>query len=124
STDFEAELDPIPVSTWAAFGIAPRPAVVLRMPVKKPRALPEIPRVGGPLVVCMTAVRAVKGVVLGPGEQPLADARVTLPSLTLSTRTDARGCFGFETIPAEPRTIEVRVEVKGTARSVTQDLDA
>lgn len=98
--DFQVELDPIPITVWTAFGVDPRPSFVLRVPVRKERPEPETPRVREPLRVQSSLVASFHGVVLGPGDIPLAGCRVEVPSLNLATSTDHQGRFRFPGMPA------------------------
>lgn len=119
--EYEADFSPLPVTAWTAFGVKPRPSFVLRVPARRPRPAPPVPRVRKPLV--MQAVPAVTlfGMVLGPGDFPLAGAHVQIPAMQLSTRTDAQGRFRFAALPAEPRGRHLRVTAKGRTQDMTVD---
>jgi len=54
----------------------------------------------------------VHGVVLGPGEVGIADARIEWVDLNLWTRTDSRGRFRFPSAPPL-ESARLRVLVKG-----------
>jgi len=82
--ELEVELEPIASQLWTAFGIAPRPSFILRLPlpaewpapqpVKAPPVTQEIAPAAGELV-------PLYGLVLGPNEIPLASARVEMIAL-------------------------------------------
>lgn len=124
SAEFEVDLDLVPVSVWRAFGVAPRPSFVLRVPLQRERPEPEVKLVRGPLEVETSPVQSLQGVVLGPQEVPLVGARVELPALRLSTRTDSKGRFHFSTVPAGPSAKLLRITAKGRELSVKTEGDA
>lgn len=124
SSEVEVELDPVPVSVWRAFGVAPRPSFVLRVPLQQERLEPAVQLVRAPLKVDTSPVQSLQGVVLGPNEIPLVGARVELPGLRLSTRTDSKGRFHFSTVPAEPSAKLLRITAKGRELSVKTEGDA
>jgi hypothetical protein len=116
--DVEVDLAPLEGSEWAAFGTPPRPSFLLRVPMRKDQEQPPTKYVRGPLVVSTTTVASLYGRVVGPGDLPIPDALVELPSLELSERTDTRGYFRFATIPADPAAVVLRVVAKGREVSV------
>jgi len=123
TAEFEVEPDPVPLAVWSGFGIPPRPSFVLRAPLRIERPEPQVKRVLMPLVVNTAPMIALDGVVLGPGDFPLAEARVELPALQLSTHTDYKGRFHFGAIPAGPPGMQVRVNAKGREVTVSTSTD-
>ena len=115
---FDVELAPPPVALWAALGVAPRPAFRLRVMLERERPRPAVPRVTQPLIVRVVPARALHGQVLGPGEVPIPQALVELPSLGLSVRTDTRGQFRFASVPADTPLGRLEVRAKGEVLSV------
>jgi Pvc16 N-terminal domain len=111
--DFEVLLAPTPPETWLALGASPRPAFVLQVPVRQARPEPAVPRVRGPLVVRGVGLAPLAGVVLGPGDIPVAAARVEVPSAGAVAETDPDGRFRFPMLPVEPRQKLVRVRARG-----------
>jgi hypothetical protein len=111
--DLEVDAASIPISAWEAFGVAPRPSFVLRVPLRRERPDTTAPRVRGPLVVHAVAMVPMRGRVVGPGDVPLTGARVEVPSLNLSASTDRNGNFYFAGVPAEPSTVRLRVKARG-----------
>jgi hypothetical protein len=109
---FDVELTPLSADAWAALGVAPRPSFVVRLTVRMERPEPEAKPVLKPLVLQEAGLARLFGVVLGPGDVPLAAAHVDLPSLSLSVETDARGRFAFAAVPAEPKQLRVRVRAR------------
>lgn len=110
---YEALLKPVAAETWTALGTIPRPSFLLRVPVRMERATPVVPRVRSPIDVDSAPMTQFFGVVVGPGDIPLAGARVELPSLQRVTRTDAKGRFQLTGMAGEPRTTQLRISAKG-----------
>lgn len=113
SPEFEVELAPVPLELWAALGVPPQPAFRLRLPVRRERAEPGFTRVRAPLVIHTSPSEALLGCVVGPGDVPIPGAVVALPTLKLSTRTDARGYFRFPFVPALETLGGLEVRTKG-----------
>jgi len=110
---FEVQLEPTSPATWTALGAAPRPGFVLQVPVRQARPEPVRPRVRGPLVMQGVGLAPFSGVVLGPGDIPVANARVEVPSAEAVAETDPEGRFRFPSLPLEPREKLVRVRARG-----------
>ncbi|HTU01020.1 MAG TPA: Pvc16 family protein [Candidatus Sulfotelmatobacter sp.] len=117
--EFQVELEPVPADVWQAFGIAPRPSFVLRVPLQQARARPKVKLVRAAPVVQTAAMVALQGVVRGPGDIPIAGADVEIPALHLSTRTDSRGRFFFAAVPGGGRPQALRVKAKGQEANMT-----
>jgi hypothetical protein len=116
--EFQVDLEPPPTGTWAALGVKPRPAFILRVPVQRERPLPPATLVKEPLVVHAEPVISIEGQVLGPEELPVYGARVALPQLDVATRTDAQGRFRFGAVPAGATRVHVRAKGKELERTV------
>jgi hypothetical protein len=116
--DFEVELAPVPLELWAALGVAPRPAFRMRLPVRRERAEAPVQHVRFPLIVHASPSEALGGCVVGPGDVPIPGALVELPTLKLSTRTDARGWFRFPFVPALETLGGLEVRAKGAVLHV------
>src|SRR4030081_1248262 len=41
SSEFQVELEPVPMTTWTAFGMPPQPSFVLRVPLRQERQQPQ-----------------------------------------------------------------------------------
>jgi len=109
----EVELDMLPADLWLALGVVPRPAFMLRVPLRLARPEPTAGIVLHPIVINESPLRPLAGRVVGPGDVPLAGARLELPSLHLSTRSDHRGHFIFPPIPADPLPQELVITARG-----------
>jgi hypothetical protein len=120
-SEFEVESEPLPIAVWTAFGVPPRPSFVLRVPLRRERPERIAPLVRQSLVINATTLHSLHGLVLGPEDTPLMNARVELPSLQLATDTDAKGRFYFASVPSEPRAKHLRVRARGCELSITTE---
>jgi hypothetical protein len=111
--EFQIDLEPLSPEVWRAFGTAPRPSFLMRVPLQLPRPEPAVGRVRLPIEVRYSPVTGLRGQVLGPGKIPLAAVRVEIPGLSRSMLTDADGCFRFDNVPLEPAVKRLRIEAKG-----------
>lgn len=116
--EYEVNLEELPVTLWVALGIAPRPALTLWVPCTLEQQERAVKLVRGPLVVHGAPVRSLHGIVLGPGDIPVAGADIELPALQLRGRTDTRGKFFFATVPGESQHFQVVVKARGFQQSV------
>ena len=110
--DWVRDFERIPVATWAAFGVAPQPAFVLRVPVQWERT-EEVKRVLEPLKVIPAEMESWTGVLLGPDDRPIVHATLELTDLQLRTQTDTEGRFRFSAVPSQPRIRHLRIRAKG-----------
>ena len=117
--EFEVELNPIPTTVWAAFGVPPQPGFLLRALLRVAPPEPNIPVVREPISISGSPMTQLNGVVLGPGDVPLARARVEFPALQLATQTDHKGQFRFTAVPTEPTTKQLRIKAKGKMLDTT-----
>ncbi len=97
--DFQVDLEPIPLTAWTAMGVPPQPSFVLRIPLRQERPEPQTKLVRE-LRLESSPLISFHGLLLGPGETPLAGCRVEIPALHLSTITDYKGRFTFPGVPA------------------------
>lgn len=119
---FELELEPIPAELWMGFGLRPRPAFRLTIPLRLHREEKRSPRVRSAVEIQGTTVTGLNGLVVGPGSLPVVNARVELPAIALVTRTDVKGRFWFASVPAEPRMKEFRIQAKSEELTLTLPL--
>jgi hypothetical protein len=106
---------------WSAVGQQPRAGFILTVPLRQPVEVKPPPPVQGPLRVEGVGSRAMEGVVLGPGDVPIPDAFVEIPSLALTTRSDMRGRFRFAAVPTTPAKQQLRVRAKAREFPFTVD---
>lgn len=112
-SDWEVELQLIPPGYWEALGAPPQPCFILRVPLRMERPAPPVQRVRKPLEVMPAPVRSLSGIVLGPGDIPIAGAAIRLPFLNISTASDAAGRFVIPAVPATDRAWRLHVRAKG-----------
>ena len=117
--DFEVSLEPIPLVAWTAFAARPRPAFILRTPLRMERPAPPTKLVRKPMEVKIGPLETLAGVVLTPDDIPVANAYVTLPNFELTERTDAHGRFRFPAVPVEPRAKLLSIRARGQEQRVT-----
>lgn len=118
ATDWDVELGALPPAAWEALGAPLQPSLVLNVPLLEERPARRISRVRFPMVLETGSFRSITGSVLGPGEIPIMDACVDLPSLGRSARTDAQGRFRLPGVPTKPAPASLRVRAKGVEMSV------
>ena len=116
---FGVDLAELPVALWSAFGIAPRPAFILSLPVRREKPMPQTPLVRQPLIIQATLISVAHGRVYGPNNLPLPDAQVVIPALHLSATTDGDGAFRFPNLPHSPAPRSLIVTAKGRSQPVT-----
>lgn len=111
--EFEVELEEVQAQVWRAFGVRPRPSFRIRLPLRVEREDLTSRRVSGPVELRRAPLSPLRGVVTGPEGVLVANARVALPSCSLSTVTDSRGRFAFDAVPALSSTMQVHVLARG-----------
>lgn len=118
--EMEVDLEAISAETWIALHAIPRPAFFLRLLVRQPRPEPDSKYVKQPLILHSAPAVTLVGRVEGPGDIPIAGARIELPMFNRATFTDHHGLFSFATIPAD-LPIRLIVKAKGRVQSVNVD---
>ncbi|MFE9655178.1 carboxypeptidase regulatory-like domain-containing protein [Micromonospora sp. NPDC006431] len=110
---------------WRAFGVAPRPALLVDVPAQIVRPRPPAPPVRHPLRLRQLDMLTLDGRVVGPERQPLAAMRVEVVGTPYATQTDHAGRFRLVGVPHDPDAPDrpVRVRLIGRGRTLTADLD-
>jgi hypothetical protein len=121
--DFDVLFEPLPPESWLAFGVAPRPAFLLQVPVRQEQPQPRAGIVRHPLVVNTVPVRVVQGVVVTTDGVPLTGVRVSLSGISNATTTDAEGRFRLEMAPADGSAQSLRARVRGREHQHTLPQD-
>lgn len=99
---------------WQSLGVRGRPALCVSVLLQRERRRRTVPRVKE-LVTQFSPSRPLAGVVVGPGDVPIAGAFVEVEGLEQSTYSNHRGEFAFRSVPgAEPLPTLV-VRAKGTS---------
>ena len=122
SADFEVELGSPSLEMWTALGVPPRPAFVLRVPMRRELAVRRGPLVRRPIEIEIAPAGPLTGFCLGPEEIPLTGALVEVPALNVSTRSDQDGRFAFSSVPRDATHLLVRATAKG--QTITVDAGA
>jgi hypothetical protein len=109
---------------WQAFGVAPRPALLIDVPARIARPLTPAPPVLHPLRLRQLEMLTFDGRVVGPEEQPLAAMRVEVVGTPYATHTDAAGRFRVVGVPHDPdHPGQVRLRLIGRGRTHTAEVD-
>jgi hypothetical protein len=119
SGEYEVEVGSPGVEMWSALHVPPRPAFVLRVPLRKDLPVRRAPLVRRPMEFEIAPAGPLTGVCVGPEQIPLTGALVEVPSLNVSTRTDHDGRFAFASVPRAATYLLVRATAKG--RTITVD---
>jgi hypothetical protein len=121
ATDSQVSLvfEPIPVETWVALRVRPRPALVVEVPIRVSRPVARMPLVRGPIRVEGVPMVALHGTVLGPGNVPVPGARVRAIDIGASAHTDGDGRFVLPGLPAVGST---RLSVSGKGLHLSTDV--
>jgi hypothetical protein len=113
--DWQVELRQLEPAFWAAFGVAPRPALFLRCPLVVTRPH-RVKAVRHPAEVRLAPVVYLNGRVLTPDDVPVARARVEIAGTQSVTFTDADGHFQLSALP--PRDDGDAAALRVTAKGV------
>jgi hypothetical protein len=114
--DVEVLFRPLEAALWSGFGIAPRPCFFLQVPIRLDRTARRAPMVKE-IATRFVESRRLDGVLLGPGDLPIAGARVELPALRLFAETTPAGRFGFARVPS-PGPYNLVVSARGKVEEV------
>ena len=107
---------------WRAFEVTRhRRFCFISVTVRQPRESVPAPLVTGPLTIKIVEARELTGRLLGPGDQPIADAFIEIPELAVSTRSDAQGWFVFPAVPTGPTEEGLRVTTREREFAFTVD---
>jgi hypothetical protein len=109
----EVDLTPLAPEVWLALGAKPQPSFVIAVPLVQERPQPPIRYVRQPLVVQAGVLQSISGTVVGPGDVPLAGARVEVAGLGIYEQTDDRGRFSFRATPGGAHPLKLRILAKG-----------
>ena len=117
--DFETQLQSIDPAVWVAFGTPPLPAFMLCVPLKLEQPEKLAPLVRSPIEVVGSPMTQLNGVVLGPGNIPIANALIEYPALQRSVHTDHKGRFRFTAVPSKPREKLLHIKARGKEFEIT-----
>jgi hypothetical protein len=116
---FQVDLEPLPPATWQALNLAPAPAFILRTQLIRPRAQTER-FVNQAVDLSASTVVSITGIVVGPGDQPIVNARVEYSATGAVTRTDNKGHFHLvATPPSSKASSQFLIQAKGREQSLS-----
>ncbi|HEU5218712.1 MAG TPA: carboxypeptidase-like regulatory domain-containing protein [Gemmatimonadales bacterium] len=120
------ELDPAPPppAYWQSLGATSRPSLTVSVLLQRARPTHAAPRVREPLVTRWTPSRPLSGVVMGPGDVPIAGALVEVEGAPHSAYSNHRGEFAFSAVPGSEPPPTLLVSAKGTHLRVRVDATA
>ncbi len=114
----ELERDGPAIDLWHALGVEARPALVVREMLERHRPVHAAPLVRRPVVTQWSHTRTISGRVSGPGEVPIAGARIEVVNAGLTTYSDHRGDFVLLGVPVGPPAPVLVVTAKGVRLKV------
>jgi hypothetical protein len=120
----EVESEGLSAEEWIALGIPARPGFVMGVPLRREREAVIAPPVRQPPEIHEAPMRVLRGVLIGVMEDveaPLSDARVVVPGLGQSARSDAAGRFRLTGLPSDPAVRDLVVSAKGRTRRISLD---
>jgi hypothetical protein len=92
----------------AALGLPRMAGIVIRTQANRSHVPKRAPLVRAAAVTHLVPLGTVEGVVLGPGDIPVAGATVSLSGVQRAVRTDGDGRFSFTAPAGQPARIAVR----------------
>jgi len=110
--EFEVDLESVNMAVWQAFGIAPRPAFYLSLPMRVERKDTTKLISTSPELV-YRKMRDLDGVVMGSGNIPIPNGRIKLADMGRSVTADEQGCFHLASIPDKPTKRQFFISAKG-----------
>ncbi len=110
--EFEVDLESVDMVVWQAFGIVPRPAFYLILPMRVEREN-TTKLIRTPPELVYQKMRDLDGVVMGPGNIPVPNGRIKLADLGRSVTADEQGRFHLGSIPAKPSKRQFFISAKG-----------
>jgi hypothetical protein len=110
------ELEPLPPSPtlWESLGTTARPALIASVLLERERRGRKVSRVREPLITRWSPAHPLTGVVMGPGDIPIAGALVEVEGFPLTTYSNHRGEFAFRSVPGVEPPPTLVVSAKGT----------
>ena len=118
--DRTVEAEPVPAALWSALGVPPRPAFLLRVPLRVERYEPNVPLVRRSDVRPSLSFPTLHGRLLVPGAGPegetlaLSGARVEVRGTRHSTTSDRGGYFRLENVrPGDDGVLHLTVQARG-----------
>jgi len=124
ATGVQLEPATLALDLWRSLGVSIRPALLVSVLMQRERRGRPVRRVRQPLVTKWAPSRPVSGVVVGPGDVPIAGALVEVEGLSQTAYSDHRGEFAFRSVPGADPPPTLVVHAKGATVRVPVDGDA
>jgi hypothetical protein len=121
AAEVELEATPPSAELWQALGVPARPALIASVLLRRDRGARAAPRVRQPLVTSWSPSRPVAGVVMGPGDVPIAGALVEVEGQPQTTYSNHRGEFAFRAVPGGEPLPTLVVHAKGARVRIRLD---
>ncbi|MCA9969047.1 MAG: hypothetical protein KC425_02475 [Anaerolineales bacterium] len=126
---FDVADEAVPLAAWGALNLPPRPAFLLRVPVRVERLARSVPLVREGRLNAVPAQTNVHGRLLVPNALPdgraasLAHARVTLPGHAQTATSDPTGYFTLHNVQPNANG-EVDLVITARGRTLTHSMAA
>ena len=118
-SDFEVDFPSLPADFWQALGTPPLPHFSLRLPMIMPRKTQQLPKIKAPPRIEISSLTNIEGSVLGPADQPIPGAKITLTHSKTVTYTDNRGSFSIATDAKNLQEFNCKIDAKGKQFSIS-----
>jgi hypothetical protein len=118
-SDMEVGFPALPAQFWQAMGTAPLPHFSLHMPLVVPRETERCPIIKAQPHIDIGAIIHITGVVVGPFDQPIPDAKIMLPHSKTVVYTDNKGLFSIAADANSQRAFSCKIDAKGKQFSVS-----
>lgn len=116
---YEIVADRSAADACAAIGLRPSAGIVLRAQARLSRELPRAPLVREPAITRLVPLGHVEGVVVGPGNIPIAGAFITLEGDARAAVTGPDGRFRFATPAGTP--VHITARARSTEAAVSAE---
>ncbi|SER47033.1 Protein of unknown function [Nitrosomonas sp. Nm51] len=118
-SDMEVGFPALPAQFWQAIGTVPLPHFSLHVPLMITREAEHCPTIKSQPKIDVSPITHITGVVVGPSDQPIPDAKVMLPHSKTVAYTDNKGLFSIAADANSQRTFNCKIDAKGKQFSVT-----
>ncbi len=118
-SDLEIGFPSLAADFWQALGIAPLPHFTLRLPLVMARNVGQVPTIKAPPRIDIDSITNIKGFVLGPSNQPIANAKVTLANIKTVAYTDNKGLFSIAADSKALHEFNCKIDAKGKQFSIS-----
>ncbi|MDR4513894.1 hypothetical protein [Nitrosomonas sp.] len=118
-SDMEVGFPALPGQFWQAIGTVPLPHFSLHVPMMIMRETDHCPVIKAQPHIGISPITHLTGVVLGPLDQPIPDAKIMLPHSKTVVYTDNKGLFSVAADANSQRAFNCKIDAKGKQFSVS-----